>query len=195
MSLKQFTAFLVSTSLLLILTACEQNTSKDWVLDSKHSSVNFVSIKKENIAEVHFFNDFSGAIVSGQAEILLKADSIESNVSIRNQRMRKLLFETDKYPVIKVKANVTRILEKINSATPLVSQLPATLSLHGIEQDVILDVYVTKTKQGITVVSQKPVIVKGSRFKLDDGIKQLSELVNNIAIAQTTPVSFVLNFK
>ena len=165
-----------------------------WTLDQQNSSISFVSVKKENIAEAHTFTDFSGVISGSTASVTIKADSVDTIVPIRNERIREFLFETGVYPEISISANV-KDLQSIAVDKPAKMSVPATLSLHGVEKEVALDVFVNKSSDGsVIVTSAKPVLVRAADYNLDGGIGKLSEVMGGISITKAVPVMFALVF-
>ncbi|MBL4673173.1 MAG: YceI family protein [Arenicella sp.] len=166
-----------------------------WILDSANSRVNFTSIKKGNIGESHAFTDLSGIIAGSQVSIIIKPDSVESRVPIRNERMRELLFETGLYPTIEVSANVAAQLADLKSGGSLLATVPSSVSMHGVSNKLDLELRISKLSNKILIVSStQPVIVRATDYNMVDGIGKLSALVNNLAIAESVPVSFSLQF-
>lgn len=177
-------------------TAETVEPSTTWALDSANSRVNFISIKKGNIGESHDFTDLSGVITDNTPTITIKPDSIESHVPIRNERMRELLFETGLYPTIEVKADAVPQLGSMKTGDSLLATIPASLSMHGVSHTLDLELRISKlNKQTLIVSSTQPVIVRAADYNMVEGIVKLSALVNNLAIAESVPVSFSLQFK
>lgn len=179
----------------IIVALCGPLTSlvaSVWQVDTNASSINFVSVKKENIVEAHIFKEFSGTVnEQGVAEIVISTNSVESSVEIRNNRMREFLFETANFPEIKITADVSKLTMEKN----MIQTLPAMLSLHGVQKEVELNVLVTKASDNSMVVATaKPVIIKAADYNLDGGVAKLSELMGGISIGKTVPVSFALTF-
>ncbi|GAA6139460.1 YceI family protein [Arenicella sp. 4NH20-0111] len=167
-----------------------------WTVSPNDSAISFVSIKKTNIGESHTFTEFSGSITDGKAHIIIKPDSIDTRVPIRNERMREFLFESEIYPTIEVTAEVDDILSGLKLGSTTTMPVPATLSMHGESQDITMVVRITKnSEESIVVTSVQPILVRAASFKMVDGIVKLSSLVNGLAIAESVPTSFSLMFK
>ena len=65
----------------------------DWEV-ANGSQIQFVSIKNNAIGEVSHFETLSGTVTeAGEVEVRVALDSVETNIGIRNERMKKLLFE------------------------------------------------------------------------------------------------------
>jgi len=173
--------------------AKKPDTGYKWTLDAEKTRVNFVSIKKGNIAESHTFSDISGHVVDGKARVTIKPDSVDSRIPIRDERMREFLFETGVYPTIEIVAEVSEALKELKPGNSSLASIPATLSLHGETKELALDVRISRLNQNTMVVaSTQPVLVRAANFNMVDGIIKLSSLVNNLPIAETVPVSFSL---
>lgn len=195
--MKFITAFAVSTIILLSTSvhSHDELTTKPaaWTLDAQNTRVNFITIKKGNIAESHIFNDVSGSITAGKASITIKPDSVDSKVPIRNERMREFLFETQVYPSIEITANVKDVIGQLDAGNSSLITIPATLSMHGISKELTLDLRVSKLNNDtLLVASVEPVLVRAADYNMLDGITKLSSLVNKLPIAETVPVNFSL---
>ena len=184
---------IAATALTLSLVSLVSH-AHDWVLDTADSSISFVSTKKDNIAETHLFTDFNGNISNDKATVTIMPDSVESGIGIRNERMREFLFETGVFPKITITAD-TGVLNGLQANVPVKTTIPATLSLHGVEKEISMDVMLLKTANAsVTITSQKPVIIKAEDYNLNEGILKLSNLVGDIPITKAVPTYFSLVF-
>jgi len=120
-----------------------QDSAARWALNTEKSEVNFISIKKGNIAETHVFNDISGHILNGKAQFTIKPDSVDSRVPIRNERMREFLFETNIYPTIEINANVGDLVRSLKPGQSNMMTIPASLSMHGATKEIKLETRLT----------------------------------------------------
>lgn len=170
-----------------------QDSAARWALNTEKSEVNFISIKKGNIAETHVFNDISGHILNGKAQFTIKPDSVDSRVPIRNERMREFLFETNVYPTIEINANVGDLVRSLKPGQSNMMTIPASLSMHGATKEIKLETRLSVINANTIVVSStQPVLIRAADFDMVDGITKLASLVNNLAIAETVPVNFSL---
>ena len=93
--------------LLVIGMLAAAQAAAQWELDSESSSINFISVKNSAIAETHSFASLVGYIgKSGNVQVSIDLNSVETLIPIRNERVRKLLFETADFPNATVAANV-----------------------------------------------------------------------------------------
>lgn len=193
--MKFINAFALSLLLLLSAHACAEPSQKpaSWNLDTANSRVNFVTIKKGNIAESHTFSDVSGSVVAGKASITIKPDSVDSRVPIRNERMREFLFETGLYPSIEIIADVEQVIDNLKPGHSAIVTLPASLSMHGVSEELNLEVRISQLGANTLVVaSTQSVLIRAANYNMLEGITKLSSLVNNLPIAETVPVNFSL---
>ena len=182
--------------LVCLLTLLSFSALAGWQLDSKQSLINFVSIKKSTIAEVHHFKSLSGGVEDGVAKISIDLLSVETNIPIRNERMQSLLFDTSKYSSAFITATIDT--SKLNSLTVgqrYQEELELKLDLHGITNNITATVSVTKlSDDSIMVHSVSPVILKASDFGLDQGIEALRSIAKLPVISLAVPVTFNLIF-
>lgn len=182
------------TSTLLILAA--PLSYAEWTL-SPDSSVKFLSTKNTNITEVHEFTQLSGSVSDkGNAEISIDLTSVETGISIRNERMQSMLFNVSDYTSATVSADLpdTMMLALKNGETAT-SVLPLTLELHGEKKEIEADVLVTAAADGhVIVTTQSPVLVNAGDFKLAKGVEALREVAGLDRISTTVPVTFTLLF-
>lgn len=170
----------------------------DWVVDGHDSQLNFVSIKKSNIAEVHEFKQLQGSYDS-QGQFILDIDlaSVDTHISVRDDRMKDYLFEVSKFSTAKITAKIdTDLIDAIAEGASERFTVDANLDLHGVIKPLTLDVIVTRLVGAkLSVVSVKPVIINADDFALASGINKLMELASLPSISKAVPVSFYLTLK
>lgn len=168
-----------------------------WQLTNDTSSLSFISIKKGDIAEAHHFKELSGQLNdNGKVNFVIDLLSVDTNVAIRDQRMKQFLFHTKVYP----KASFTSQLNMKNFnaiavGTSGVMKLQGDIDLHGEKHKVEVSVLVSKlSENNLVVSSMKPVLLNAKSFKLDAGVTKLKELAVLPDVSNAVPVSFVLSF-
>jgi polyisoprenoid-binding protein YceI len=168
-----------------------------WQLDNKSSSLNFISVKKGTVAENHHFSALEGHI-DKQGKVSIKVDlaSVDTNIGIRDERLKKFVFETDKYTSAMFSAQLDKsILAKLDVGNSKTTAITGTLSFHGQEQEVTIDVSVSKLKANKLLVSTlKPFFVKADAYGVVAGINKLKELAALPSIDLVVPVSFSVTF-
>lgn len=183
--------------LALCLAAPAGTAWADWELDNTESIVNFVSIKNNSVGEVNTIKSLEGSIgVHGMAQLTLHLNSVETLIEIRNERMRELLFETVKFPVARVTAEVDPALFAASSGGGVRQvDLPFTLSMRGHEKVLNAFVSVVVEDDGdLIVTTTHPVLVNAADFGLEDGIEALRKVASLHSISTVTPVSMQLKF-
>ncbi len=169
-----------------------------WTVENDSSNVNFISIKKGDIAEVHHFNSVAGTLSDkGQFDFSIALASVATSIDIRDERMDSLLFEVDKYPNLTLKAKVDpKLLADLAVGSVKVATVDAEVALHGNKQNMAFTVSIAKLSEShILVASVAPIIVNADSFGLTAGVEKLREIAGLSAISKAVPVSFILNLK
>jgi polyisoprenoid-binding protein YceI len=184
--------------ILLFISLVAFPALSEWQLDNPNSSLSFISIKKAEVAEAHQFNKLSGSLTNdGQVSFTINLLSVDTNIAIRNERIKTFLFNTELYPTASFDAQLD--MNKFNMiAVGDAGKLTLTgeIDLHGQKQTVVSDVLVAKLSESSFVVSSmKPIILNAEQFGLTEGVKKLQALAKLPSISNAVPVSFVLTFK
>ena len=178
-----------------------------WTLDPENSELNFVTVKAGDIAEAHSFGKLSGSISGKKAgqsatasdaevEVDVHLDSVETNIPIRNERMREFLFETTKYPVASVHGDfpIEKYLQ-VPVGGSMTNSLELMLELHGQQTPITAEVLALRVGEDrYMVTTTKPIIINASSVGLVAGIDKLQQLASLPSISKAVPVSFVLTF-
>jgi len=183
---------LISCAALLLMA---QATLADWRLTSA-SKVGYVSIKNNAIAEHNVFSGVTGSLSKkGQLKINIDLSTVETQVDIRNQRMRELFFEVTQYPQAVVTAELdVQELAQIDSGAPLEIVKPFTLSLHGVEATAEAHLRVVAVGGRAWVSTVRPILISAADFGLEGGVSALQKIAGLEAIAAVVPVSIDLKF-
>lgn len=175
----------------LVLAGANMAFAELATLNSDQSSVSFVTTKVQDIQEVMRFDQLSGSISDeGDVVIRIHANSINTMIPIRDDRMKEHLFDVADFPVITVSTEIdTDSLEGTSKR-----ELSATLNLLGAEHSIDLNLLVSASGDQITVVSVEPVLVSAVNLGLAEGVAKLGELAGGIWISNSVPVSVALTF-
>lgn len=126
---------LYSKTLMALLLSCSIAfpTLANWTLNNAESSLSFISIKKDEIAEAHHFERLSGAIDSnGQASLSIDLTSVNTSIAIRDQRMRDFLFETTKFAQASFSTQVDlAFINAMKTGEQKQITISGEMSLHG----------------------------------------------------------------
>lgn len=185
--------FIAAVSLFLAFPAAAQ-----WALSSEESRIGFISVKAGAFAESHFFKEAQGAVSEdGAAEIVISLDSVETNIDIRNERMREFLFETETHPTAMVTAEID--LDAFSDLALGERESVAfsgEVMLHGATAPFETTLTVTRlTGERVLVETTDPVILYADEFGLTAGVDKLRELAGLPSITPAVPVSASLVFE
>ena len=163
----------------------------DWQI-GPGSQVQFVSIKNNTVGEVSHFETLSGSVTdAGDVEVRVVLDSVETNVGIRNERMKTMLFEVGLYP----EAVITAQLDAEAIATMSdggVANVALQIDLHGqtVTKDAQLNIAVTD--QGVSATTTQPILLTAAEFGLEGGVAALQAVAGLNAISRVIPVTVTL---
>ncbi|WP_179957623.1 DUF1592 domain-containing protein [Exilibacterium tricleocarpae] len=185
---------------------CSDSVSSNvlWKLDGSGSSLQYVSMKKDHIAEINTFvapiaepAALDGSIDSGGNAILsIDLNDVATEIDIRNERMVNFVFETEFLPTAYITASIDiDALTAMAVGTTRVESLQGSLSLHGIRQDIATDVLVVKrTATDITVSTLQPILIDSKQFDMASGLETLKTIANLTSIGQAVPVYLRLHY-
>ena len=166
-------------------------TLADWRV-GPDSRIQFVSIKNNTIGEVSHFETLAGTVTeAGEVELRVALDSVETNIGIRNERMKKMLFEVGLYPEAVITAQLDAEAVAALSHGGVVS-VALIIDLHGqtVTKDALLSVAVTD--QGVRATTTQPILLTASEFGLEGGVAALQEVAGLNAISRVVPVTVAL---
>ena len=168
-----------------------------WSLDNDASTLSFVTVKAEHVAEVHTFDSLSGTIGDdGGVEITIELASVNTMIPIRNERIQEMLFETNLFPDGIITGSIDLdALTDMDAGSSVARQIDFELSLHGQSVALAADVQVTRTGEGVIVSTLKPIIVMADSFALTAGVEMLREVAGLPSISRAVPVSFTVVFE
>lgn len=180
----------------LALTVSSANALE---MDNSRSTLNVVSVKNDRVAELFTFDKVQGSIdeKTGKAVIEIHLDSISTGIDIRNERMRKYLFNTDEFKAARFSAEVDiESFAGLAKGEQRAVALSGDLSLHGKTVAMHFQTLVTRLESGdLSVVTAAPSFIDLASHDLVPGIEKLRSLagLNNISLA--VPVTFSVVFQ
>lgn len=180
----------------LSLSVFGNSALAQWSLDNADSTLSFVTIKADHVAEVHTFDTLSGSVSnSGQVDITIELASVNTLIPIRNERMQAMLFETGMFPRGSISASVdAAAISGLAVGASLTQNIEFSLDLHGQAKTYTADVEIVRVADGISVSTIKPVIVMAADHGLVSGVEALREVAGLPSISQAVPVTFKLAF-
>ncbi len=178
-----------------LLMAAVSVQAAGWQIDNAQSQLNFVSIKKGDVAEVHHFDRLTGSLSdTGLFTVEIDLESVNTNIEIRDQRMREFLFNVADFPTATLSAQVDpTVVAALAAGQSQIATVDAKLSLHGQKQTLAIEVMISKLSDNtLMLVSAKPLVLNVSAFELVQGVEKLRELAGLPSISHAVPVSFYL---
>ncbi|MDO8843343.1 MAG: YceI family protein [Methylicorpusculum sp.] len=184
--------------LILMLLTASPLFAADWTLSSKESTFNFMSTKNAAVTELHTFQNISGEINGDKGKLNIDLASVETQIPIRNDRMKEHLFDTKQFPQATVELNlapnVFESLQKAGSMTDL--PVKANLGLHGMKKEISAKLRIIKLADNKFVASTlEPILLIPGDFGLEPGLKKLMEIAKLNSITNSVPVTFSLVFE
>ena len=179
----------------LLATLISVPALADHALVGAKSDIRFISVKNAAIAEVHHFKSLSGGIEDGAVSVTIPLVDVETMIPIRNERMQKMLFETELYP----KATLTAAVDMdkvmaLQSGDYTTMGVNFTLDLHGSSKTYTSAVTVARLGGEIHVSTVQPLVVSAADFELTAGVERLREIAGLQNIATQVPVTAQLVF-
>lgn len=188
---------LLAASAFLSLSLLSSASHAGWTLNQTNSSLYYVTSKAAAVSELNSFGELEGAIDdSGHASVSVNLGSVDTAVDIRNERMREVLFQVANYPLATAMLDVDGArLGGMAAGQSYTGPFDITVSLHGMEQTIAMDLRVTRLRNGGVLVSLvKPLIVNASTFGLAEGVEQLRDIAGLPSINNNVVVDFTLQF-
>ena len=184
---------LISSGLLIV----SATASAQWTLSNEASTLSFVTVKADHVAEVHTFDELSGAIgEDGSVSIEIALASVNTLVPIRNERMQSMLFETDLFPRATITSQINRDgLTNMALGSSEEIGLDFTVELHNQSQTYNATVLVSRQEAGLVATTLKPIVVNAESFDLVAGVEALREVAGLPSISRAVPVSFTVVFE
>lgn len=168
-----------------------------WTLQQDQSSLHFVTVKNETIAETNTFKSFTADIDDdGKIRVTIDLASVDTQISLRDERLRNLLFQTENFPQAELSAQLPEdYLQSLPPNQPADLDLPIKLALHGETQNLTASLTVIKLdKHRLLVATRSPILVDANQFSLTEGLAQLQKLAGLNRIEPLVPVTGVWTF-
>ena len=188
----------VSRLVLVVLAILSANAYADWTLDNARSELHFVTVKAQDVAEVHSFDELSGTVwKDGIAEVTIQLASVDTLIPIRDERMRELLFKTDVFPTAGARTRLDLAsLEALQPGESRVVTAEMIFTISGTELPITADLLVTRLSASrMMVVTTKPLVVNAGSVALAEGVDQLRDIAGLPSISKAVPVTFILQFQ
>lgn len=180
---------------LVVAAALSFSAAADWSVNSKQSSLNFVSVKNDIVAETHSFKDLTGSLTeAGEFAVTIPALTLDTAIPIRNERILEHVLAAKQYATITAKGKVdSKVLAGLKTGDSVVVDQALDLTLLTQTQSLTAKVKVTKASDSQLVVTTiAPIMLDVNKFKLNAGVEKLRELAGLKAISPMVPTTFSL---
>lgn len=175
---------------ILIATGCAPSWAQWEVGEGSH--IYFVSVKNNTIGEVSHFKTLAGTVTdAGDIEVRVALDSVETNIGIRNERMKTMLFEVGLYPEAVITAQLSADAVALMSEGG-VTRVPLQIDLHGQTVTKEAQLNVAVTDQGVSATTAQPILLTAAEFGLEGGVAALQAVAGLNAISRVVPVTVAL---
>ena len=168
-----------------------------WTL-AEDSKVAFGSVKKGTVGEAHHFSELSGSVSEDcTAMIEIDVTSAETWIDIRNERMQKHVFHSDKFP----KATAAAKLDMSEFAELQPGEVTTTtakvkLAFLGKEIPVEAELFVVAlANDKVMVTTDEMLMVSTADLGITAGVDELMKLAKLPSITRVTPVTLRLIFE
>lgn len=169
-----------------------------WELNNAESTLYYVSSKAAAISEINTFTNLSGSISNqGSASLEIDLASVDTAIEVRDQRVRDILFEVDRYPTATIRVDIDPdSLADLDTGHSLSGTYNYTLSLHGMSNDLSTTLKVTRLSEDqFEISSVQPIIINAGTFGLSAGVEALREVAGLPSINPNVVVSFSLLYE
>ena len=179
----------------LVLLTTSLTVQAGWNLDQSNSSIEFISIKNNQILERHSFQKISGNITSeGLVNVTIDLDSVNTKIPIRDERMRNLFFETKIFPNAIFSAQIPTTDLNFESEHFRIVKINGQINLHGIEAELKSRLIVLNNDKTLRVMTNYPLLITAEDFNLTEGVAKLQKIAGLDAISSIVPVILDLVF-
>lgn len=174
----------------------------EWTVNNQRSEFYFVTTKAgapgtNAVQEVQTFKTVNGKVDDkGNIEVSIDLASVETGISIRDQRIRELLFNVLANPkaLFTGKTDITAI----QAFSPGMSKnldIDGKIVLAGKTQAISVKLRVTKLADNYLLVETRlPFIINVSDFGLQSGVEALRNIMGLNVLSSAAPVSFSILF-
>lgn len=189
--------FARSRLLLAALALTTLPAHANWYLDNESSRLSFITSKNGDVSEVHRFLVMHGKVDrKGVAQLQIEMDSVSSGIPLRDERMRKDLFQVADFPEATVDAQIDlRPINDLANGAQVELRLPLTVNLHGKSHSYNAQLLATRLdERRFQVVTLEPLVLRAEHFDLVPGLTTLRKAAGLKSINLSVPVGAVLIF-
>ena len=180
------------------LCLAASSTYAAWRVDSAQSTLSFVTAKAGapgigGIEEVQAFKQVGGSVGNdGKLQFNVDLASVETNIPLRNDRLKELLFKVADFPqaVFTGAVDVHRF-DALRVGASADVELTGQLTIAGQSKPLSANLRVVKlASNALLVGTRTPIVVNLKDYGLQDGVEALRSVMNLSVLASSAPVSF-----
>jgi polyisoprenoid-binding protein YceI len=169
-----------------------------WRVDNRQSTFTFVTAKAgtpgtAGIEEVQAFKEIGGSVGNdGKLDFSVDLASVETNIPLRNDRLRDLLFKVANHPQAVFTGSIdAHRFDALPVGATADVELAGQLTIAGETRPLTASLRVVKlTSDALLVGTRMPVVVNLKDYGLQDGVEALRTVMNLNVLASSAPVSF-----
>ena len=171
-------------------------SAANWQLDNSQSSLHFVSVKNEVVAETHQFKQLSGNWDGSMVNISIPVNSLETLIPIRNERIWQYVLQAEKFSAITASAELKQdVLANLAIRDSMLLELPLNVTIATETAVLNAKLRITRLSANtLQATTEAPLMLNTGSFKLLDGVAKLQELAGLKSIDTLVPVSFTVRF-
>ena len=189
------TKHLYAASLSVVVLFSGAVSAETWTLDGENSRIAFGSVKKDNIGEVHTFEQLSGAVnADGSVKVDIDLASVQTNIDIRNERMNKHVFGGAATATLDAQIDMSE-MKALTVGGMATIDVEGALGFLGQSIDVETEMFVIRVSETQVVVTTNDMLfVSTEDLGISAGIDKLMELAKLPGITRTSPVTVRMVF-
>ena len=190
---------------MLALTASLASTASHaaWRVDSGQSTFSFTTTKAARpgaaaLAEVQTFRQVGGSVGDdGRLVFDVELASVETNIGLRNERLKDLLFRVADHPKAVFTGTVDmRRVQMLRAGASADIDVSGALTISGETRPLTASLRVVRLANGaLCVATRMPIVVNLKDYGLQDEVEALRALMNLDVLASSAPVSFTVMLK
>ena len=182
---------------LALAFASSSLAAANWQLDNHVSTLHFVSVKNEQVAETHRFKQLTGSWDGSQVTIKIDVSSMDTQIPIRDERIWQYVLNAEQFAVITVTAPLTsNSLNSLAVGQTTLQTLPLSVNIAGQTAQLAAAVRISRLNNTtLLATTEAPVMLNINSFNLGAGVAKLQELAGLKSIEPLVPVSFTVQFK
>ena len=173
-----------------------------WLVNPKNSIIQFDSTKilktGKKITEPNTLSSVKGRIdQQGRFDIDIDLDSLETHIPIRNDRVKKYFFHTERQRYAKIRGELSpKNLKLLNSFDGEVTTTQAfTLNINGVQLPVTGEFIFNHTDKNTSIQSSKPIVLSIQDLHAESGLYKLIRLAGLDTISFEVPVKVNLDIQ